>query len=71
LPQKFAAADLRAGYEFAAREGLVYTEDATMCADAGKEVYYMEGSEHNIKVTTPGDMNIATLIVSRRVGNDD
>lgn len=69
LPQKFAAADLRRGYDFSTAQGVLYTEDATMCADAGVDVFYIEGSEYNIKVTTPGDMNIANLIVSGR-GHD-
>ena len=71
LPQKFAAADLRRGYEYAQGADLVYTEDATMCADAGAEVFFIEGSEYNIKVTTPGDMNIASLIVSGRAGGNE
>lgn len=71
LPQKFSAEDLRAGYAFAERQDLTYTEDATMCVDAGAEVYFLEGSEYNIKVTTPGDMSIATLIVSGRSNDDE
>jgi len=71
LPQKFAGDDLRRGYEYALNEGRTYTEDATMCADAGADVYFMDGSEYNIKVTTPGDMNIASLIVSRWVNDGE
>lgn len=71
LPQKFDAETLRAGYDYAASHGRAYTEDATMCADAGAEVYFIDGSEYNIKVTTPGDMTIADLIMSGRANDDE
>lgn len=70
LPQKFALADLRKGHEFAAASGTHYTEDATMCADAGIDVFFVEGSENNLKVTTPGDVNLATMLL-RREGNEN
>lgn len=63
LPQKFNLADLRKGHEFATASGTHYTEDATMCADAGIDVFFVEGSEDNLKVTTPGDVNLATMLL--------
>lgn len=70
LPQKFAKADLRAGHEFALSSGLTFTEDATMCADAGIDVFFVEGDERNLKVTTPGDVNLATHLL-RHEGQED
>ncbi|MDE0572229.1 2-C-methyl-D-erythritol 4-phosphate cytidylyltransferase [Demequina sp. B12] len=70
LPQKFAAADLRKGHEFAIAEGRTFTEDATMCADAGIDVFFIEGDESNLKVTTPGDVRLATHLFRTR-GEDD
>ncbi|WP_284329357.1 IspD/TarI family cytidylyltransferase [Demequina litorisediminis] len=70
LPQKFSKADLRAGHEFAISSGLTFTEDATMCADAGIDVFFVEGDERNLKVTTPGDVNLATHLL-RHEGEED
>ncbi|MFV0285133.1 MAG: 2-C-methyl-D-erythritol 4-phosphate cytidylyltransferase [Demequina sp.] len=70
LPQKFSKADLRAGHEFAIASGLTFTEDATMCADAGIDVFFVEGDERNLKVTTPGDVNLATHLL-RHEGEED
>ncbi|WP_061963344.1 IspD/TarI family cytidylyltransferase [Demequina aurantiaca] len=70
LPQKFNLDDLRRGHEFASASGTHYTEDATMCADAGIDVFFVEGSEHNLKVTTPGDVNLATMLL-RREGDEN
>ena len=64
LPQKFSAAALRSGHEFATREGLTFTEDATMCVTAGFPVFFTTGDDSNIKVTTPVDVQIAGFILS-------
>lgn len=70
LPQKFKREDLRKGHTFASESGTHYTEDATMCADAGIDVFFVEGSEKNLKVTTPGDVNLATMLL-RREGDEN
>ncbi|QSB05058.1 IspD/TarI family cytidylyltransferase [Natronoglycomyces albus] len=70
LPQKFAKADLVSAHEQARRSGRTFTEDATLCAEAGHKVFYLEGSDSNIKVTTPLDVKLATYLLSSG-GNDD
>jgi len=63
LPQKFDLADLKKGHEFAAGQGVVYTEDATLLAAAGFEVHYVDGADTNIKVTTPTDIHLAVSLL--------
>jgi len=59
LPQKFDKAALVRAHEYAEREGVVFTEDATLCAVAGAEVYFLDGSDRNFKVTTKMDVRLA------------
>jgi 2-C-methyl-D-erythritol 4-phosphate cytidylyltransferase len=63
LPQKFRLADLRAGHAFAAGQDHVFTEDATLLAEAGFEVHYVDGPDRNIKVTTPTDIHLANALL--------
>lgn len=63
LPQKYRLADLRAGHAFAAGLDRAYTEDATLLAEAGIEVHYIDGPDRNIKVTTPTDIHLATALL--------
>lgn len=59
LPQKFRKNTLVEGHQYADREGVVFTEDATLCAVAGAEVYFIPGSDRNFKITTKTDVRIA------------
>ena len=68
LPQKYALADLRAAHQWAAARDLVYTEDATLVVDAGHEVYFVAGSDRNLKVTTRTDVRLAAFLLQ---GGDD
>lgn len=68
LPQKFSLADLKKAHEFAAGQDMVYTEDATLVAAAGLPVHYVDGTDTNIKVTTPTDIHLAVSLLH---GKDD
>ncbi len=70
LPQKFALADLRKGHEFAASQGRAYTEDATLVAEAGPAVHFVDGADSNIKVTTPTDIHLAVSLLHGRDDDD-
>jgi len=70
LPQKFAKATLVAGHEYAAREGVVFTEDATLCAVAGFDVRFLDGNDRNFKVTTRVDVRLAGYLLGNE-GNDE
>ncbi|MGH3715571.1 MAG: IspD/TarI family cytidylyltransferase [Micromonosporaceae bacterium] len=68
LPQRFRKADLIEGHEYAAREGIVATEDGTLVVLAGFEMFYLDGADRNIKVTTPTDVRIAELMLGDEHG---
>jgi 2-C-methyl-D-erythritol 4-phosphate cytidylyltransferase len=68
LPQKFRKVDLEAAHEYAEREGVVFTEDATLVAVAGSDVYFLDGEDRNFKVTTPTDVRLAGYLLG---GEDD
>lgn len=59
LPQKFRKATLSEGHAYADSEGVVFTEDATLCAVAGAEVYFIPGNDRNFKITTKTDVRVA------------
>ncbi len=65
-PQGFAAADLLAAHEKAAREGYLATDDAALVEAFGKPVYLTEGSRENLKLTTPVDLAFAQAILQDR-----
>ena len=71
LPQKFSRADLTSAHEKAKQDGKVYTEDATLVADYGSPVHYIEGSDINLKVTTPTDLRMAGFLLRPEEQDDD
>lgn len=71
LPQKFSAGDLAEGFRVAHERGVVYTEEATMVADANIDVRFIDGKDTNIKVTTPTDVRLAAFLLRERPDRDD
>ncbi|MGP5624936.1 IspD/TarI family cytidylyltransferase [Brachybacterium alimentarium] len=63
LPQKFSKADLEASHERAVREDIEFTEDATLVADSGFPVHFIDGSDENFKVTTNTDLKTAGFLL--------
>jgi len=70
LPQKFSKATLLAAHEYAAREKVTFTEDATLCAVAGFDVRFLDGSDRNFKVTTPVDVQLAGYLLGNEVSDE-
>ena len=68
LPQKYSKDALQVAHEAAARQGLTFTEDATLCVVNGTEVRFIDGSDRNIKVTTATDVRLAGFLLA---GGDD
>ncbi|GAB6091617.1 IspD/TarI family cytidylyltransferase [Spirochaeta dissipatitropha] len=64
LPQKFSKEDLLSAHKYAEERKLVFTEDATLCAVAGFDVFYLDGNDRNIKVTTPTDVKVAGFLLT-------
>lgn len=60
-PQVFRASLLKAAYR--ANPGGVFTDDASAIEQSGGSVSLFEGSHSNIKVTNPGDVEIASLLL--------
>lgn len=65
-PQVFDAALLRAALENARVFGGAITDDCSAVELLGKEVYLIEGSYENIKITTPEDVLLASELLHRR-----
>jgi len=63
LPQKFEKAALVAAHEAASKAGTEFTEDATLVASHGADVFFLEGHDRNIKVTTPLDVRVAGFLL--------
>jgi len=64
-PQVFRYDVLRRAYEHAVREGFVGTDEASLVEHMGGEVQVVMGSDRNIKITKPGDLELALLIRER------
>jgi 2-C-methyl-D-erythritol 4-phosphate cytidylyltransferase len=60
-PQGFRYGLLRKAFDDAAIEGYLGTDEAALVERAGHRVDVVMGSPRNIKITTPGDMEIAEL----------
>lgn len=65
-PQVFDKDLLMAAWQRAKKERLTYTDDCGAMEGLGVHVYLTEGSEENIKITTPLDMKVAELILKGR-----
>lgn len=65
-PQVFDAQLLRAALQSAQTLGAEITDDCSAVERLGKEVYLIEGSYENIKITTPEDMLLACELLRRR-----
>jgi 2-C-methyl-D-erythritol 4-phosphate cytidylyltransferase len=70
LPQKFRKSTLLAAHAYAATEGITFTEDATLCAVAGFDVRFLDGSDRNLKVTTPADVLIAGYLLGNEADDE-
>lgn len=65
-PQVFDRDLLLAAWEKARQEGKSFTDDCAAMENLGKKVYLTQGSEENLKITTPLDMLLAEEILKRR-----
>lgn len=65
-PQIFRRDWLTEAVEKAAFANLLGTDDAQLIEELGKEVWIVEGSPENIKITLPEDLLLAEAILRRR-----
>lgn len=64
-PQVFRAQLLRDAYELAARDGITASDEAGLVERLGQDVYVVAGSARNLKVTRPGDMELARFYLEQ------
>jgi len=62
-PQTFQADVIREAFLRAAEDGFVGTDDASLVERLGIKVRLVPGSYTNIKITTPEDFLLATLLI--------
>jgi 2-C-methyl-D-erythritol 4-phosphate cytidylyltransferase len=62
-PQGFRYSLLQAAFAEAARDGFAGTDEASVVERAGHEVHVVMGSPRNLKITTPGDLQLAEFYV--------
>jgi 2-C-methyl-D-erythritol 4-phosphate cytidylyltransferase len=58
-PQAFRCAILKEAFARAERDGFTGSDEASLVERAGGEVFVVLGSERNIKITRPSDMELA------------
>jgi 2-C-methyl-D-erythritol 4-phosphate cytidylyltransferase len=64
-PQVFEAALLREAFARAAADGFTASDEAALVERLGHDVHVVLGSERNLKITRPGDLEIAEFFLSR------
>jgi 2-C-methyl-D-erythritol 4-phosphate cytidylyltransferase len=67
-PQIFKKDILVRAYEHAKNNGIEATDDASLVEQIGVQPVLVEGSYDNIKITTPGDMEFAEVLMHRFEG---
>jgi 2-C-methyl-D-erythritol 4-phosphate cytidylyltransferase len=67
-PQMFRYGELVAALEGASAAGIDPTDEAMAMERLGYKPLLIEGSESNIKVTTPDDLALAEFLIARETG---
>jgi 2-C-methyl-D-erythritol 4-phosphate cytidylyltransferase len=65
-PQGFHYSVIKKAFDEAAADGFTGTDEASLAERSGHAVAVVMGSPRNIKITTPGDMELAEFYLSRR-----
>jgi 2-C-methyl-D-erythritol 4-phosphate cytidylyltransferase len=63
-PQVFRAQLLRDAYAKATRDGITASDEAGLVENFGHDVYVVAGSPRNLKITRPGDMELARFYLA-------
>jgi 2-C-methyl-D-erythritol 4-phosphate cytidylyltransferase len=67
-PQGFRYAVLKKAFDEATADGFIGTDEASLLERSGGEVQVVMGSPRNIKITTPGDMELAEFYLQTVAG---
>jgi 2-C-methyl-D-erythritol 4-phosphate cytidylyltransferase len=65
-PQVFQRRLIVEAYEWAERQGIRGTDDATLVEEMGRPVFVLDGEPTNIKITIPEDLIFAEALARRR-----
>ncbi len=65
-PQVMSAVSLRNAFAKADDDGFEGTDEASFLEQMGEQMVVVDGDEQNIKVTRPGDLLIAEMILAKR-----
>ncbi|WP_025028127.1 2-C-methyl-D-erythritol 4-phosphate cytidylyltransferase [Caldalkalibacillus mannanilyticus] len=69
-PQSFFYKDIVQAHLKAKEEGILATDDAALIERLGYPIRIVQGSYHNIKLTTPEDIDLAEFILQKRRQKD-
>jgi len=64
-PQVFRAAMLKDAFARAAQDGMTASDEASLVERLGHEVRVVHGSERNLKITRPGDLELARFYLEQ------
>lgn len=64
-PQGFQAKLLREAFSRAEQDGVTASDEASLVERLGHDVYVVQGSERNIKITKPADMELARFYLDQ------
>ena len=70
-PQMFRRAELVAALESARQDDVIVSDEAMAMERAGFKPLLVEGSDDNIKVTTPADLAFVEYLLSRETGMEN
>jgi len=69
-PQAFRYDLLMRAFETARQDGFIGTDEASLVERLDVEVSVVLGSDRNIKITKPGDMDLARLFLLAETGKE-
>lgn len=64
-PQAFRTAVLKEAFARAVQDGVTASDEAALVERLGYDVYVVQGSERNIKITKPADMELARFYLEQ------
>jgi 2-C-methyl-D-erythritol 4-phosphate cytidylyltransferase len=65
-PQGFRYELIKRAFDSAMADSFSGTDEASLVERLGESVWVVMGSARNIKITTPGDMELAEFLMGRR-----
>ena len=70
-PQAFSYALLRDAFRKAQKDGIMASDESALVERFGHDVFVVLGSERNLKITRPADMDLARFYWSRSAARND